>query len=111
MSIRQWQTPGIYGGASYTILPHSSTNGSYWKLVALCKGCSQWTYSNGTVHSLTQTGQNQIAWAMCTTKPANPSSNMSTFVQHTDQDYFIFDFTTAQVSQSAFQSALTALSK
>lgn len=107
---RQWQAPGFYAGASYTIFPVSTTNSTYWRLVGLCKGCSQWTFSNGTLHSLTQTGQNQIAWAMCTQKPSNPASNMSTFVQHTDQDYFVFDFTSARVSQAAFQAAITALS-
>jgi len=109
MNPRIWRAPPAFTNVTYTLFPRSSTNNTHWRVVGLCRGCSQWKYPNGTIHTLDQNNDNLIAWATSLGKPSNPSSNTSSFPQHDDQNYFVFDFRPARAKITDFVSAVQSL--
>lgn len=66
-------TPSIYSGATHQILSRaSSVNGTHWKVTALCRGCTSWTGSSGTV-VLNPAGETRFAFASSRVKPSGTS--------------------------------------
>jgi len=74
--------PAAYAGASYTVLPTSTTNASHWRLDVLCTGCSSWSDASGKAVNLDPSGTATFAFGTSGTAPATPASNTSTFGIH-----------------------------
>ncbi|RYP80286.1 hypothetical protein DL770_006285 [Monosporascus sp. CRB-9-2] len=70
-------TPSAYSGATYQILSRaSSVNGTHWKVTALCKGCTSWAGSSGTV-VLNPAGETRFAFAYSRVRPSGTSPDTS----------------------------------
>jgi hypothetical protein len=85
-------TPSAYSGATYTVFKTGTrVNGTHWQLTAKCTGCTDY---KGTV--LSPTSSHRLAFAYCATRPASPSSSMSSITVHDVHDYWNHDFSTGQ---------------
>jgi hypothetical protein len=88
--------PSAYTGATYTVLPTSKVNSTHIRADLLCSGCSQWTGSNNAVTALdpTSTGVT-LAYAMSSKAVSTPSSNTSSFSEHSGKGQFTFNLASA----------------
>ncbi|KAK3933645.1 hypothetical protein QBC46DRAFT_348400 [Diplogelasinospora grovesii] len=91
--------PGAYTGATYSILPSSTTNATHWQLDVLCVGCSQWGAT-----SLNPNGTNALAWAKSSKAVSTPASNASSFAIHEAKAVFAHDFSQARIPQGVFDA-------
>lgn len=91
--------PQPYTGATYTILPTSTTNTTHWQLDVLCSGCSQW---QGL--SLNPNGPNTFAWAKGSRAVTTPSSNTSAFAYHDDKGVFSHDLSLGKIPKDIFDA-------
>ncbi|KAK1758158.1 hypothetical protein QBC47DRAFT_440656 [Echria macrotheca] len=98
--------PGVYAGATYTVLPSTTTNATHWQLDALCKGCSQWSAG-----SLNPNGVVTFAYAKGSKAPQNPASNTSSFSYHDDRGTFSHDLSSAKIPQGVFDAVAYDLTK
>ncbi|RYP14311.1 hypothetical protein DL765_006476 [Monosporascus sp. GIB2] len=82
--------PTAYSGATYQILSRaSSVNGTHWKVTALCKGCTSWAGSSGTV-VLNPAGETRFAFAYSRVKPSGTSPD-ATITVHSVQNTWMHD--------------------
>ncbi|KAK4186429.1 cellobiose dehydrogenase [Podospora australis] len=99
----RWSTgrtvPGAYAGATYTVLPTTTTNATHWQLDVLCRGCSQWTGG-----ALNPNGVNNLAWAKNTANVNSVSSNTSAFGIHDGRGVFSHDLSVAKIPRGVFDA-------
>ncbi|OIW30826.1 CBD9-like protein, partial [Coniochaeta ligniaria NRRL 30616] len=99
----RWATghtlPQPYIGATYTVLPTSTTNATHWQLDVLCSGCSQWSGL-----SLNPNGPNTFAWAKGSRAVTAPSSNISNFAYHDDKGVFSHDLSLGKIPKGVFDA-------
>ena len=91
--------PGAYTGATYAILPTTTTNATHWQLDVLCTGCSQWDGG-----SLNPNGVNSLAWAKNAGTVNSASSNISSFGIHDGRGVFSHDLSVAKIPQGIFDA-------
>ncbi|KAK0717278.1 hypothetical protein B0T26DRAFT_625869, partial [Lasiosphaeria miniovina] len=91
--------PGAYTGATYTVLPTTTANSTWWQLDVLCKGCSQWAGG-----SLNPNGVNGLAWAKASRAVTTAASNTSAFSIHDGKAVFSHDFSQAKIPQGVFDA-------
>ncbi|KXX75414.1 Cellobiose dehydrogenase [Madurella mycetomatis] len=96
--------PGAYAGATYAVLPTTTTNATHWQLDVLCRGCSQWEGG-----SLDPNGVNNLAWARSAQTVNTPSSNTSSFGIHEGRGVFRHDFSAAKIPQGVFDAVIYSL--
>jgi len=89
--------PAAYAGASYKVLPSSTSNSTHWQLDVLCSGCSQWDGGKLDPNAVAN-----FAWAKNTKAPSNAALNTSTISYHDSHGDFSHDLSKAKLSQSAF---------
>ncbi|KAK4160802.1 cellobiose dehydrogenase [Cladorrhinum sp. PSN259] len=91
--------PSVYTGATYAVLPTSTTNATHWQLDVLCRGCSQW--SGG---SLNPNGVNSFAWAKSSAAVGTASSNTSSFQIHDGRGVVSHDLSVAKIPKGVFDA-------
>ncbi|KAK0612603.1 hypothetical protein B0T17DRAFT_564931, partial [Bombardia bombarda] len=91
--------PTPYTGATYSVLPSSSSNATHWQLDVLCTGCSQWQGG-----SLNPNGTNGLAWAKAAKDVTSPASNTSAFSIHDAKAVFAHDFSQARIPKGVFDA-------
>ncbi|CZR65167.1 related to cellobiose dehydrogenase [Phialocephala subalpina] len=95
--------PPTYSGAKYIVFKTGThVNRTHFQYTAKCTGCTTFTSSGGTPTTLNPTGTNRFAFAYASTKPSNPSSNLSSLVVHDVYSYWSHDFSTG--ANAAFAS-------
>lgn len=97
--------PGAYSGATYAVLPTTTTNATHWQLDVLCTGCSQWEGG-----SLNPNGVNNLAWAKNTRAVNTASSNTSSFGIHDGRGVFSHDLSAAKIPKGVFDAVVYGLS-
>ncbi|KAK0723637.1 hypothetical protein B0T21DRAFT_385867 [Apiosordaria backusii] len=97
----RWSTnvPGAYAGATYTVLPSTTTNETHWQLDVLCRGCSEWAGG-----SLDPNGANTLAWAKNTRVVNTATSNTSSFGIHDGRGAWSHDFSQARIPKGVFDA-------
>ncbi|KAB5513258.1 hypothetical protein GE09DRAFT_1209055 [Coniochaeta sp. 2T2.1] len=91
--------PGVYTGATYTVLPTSATNTTHWKLDVLAQGVSTWTDASGKAASLNPSGTAvPLAWGSSSRAVATPANNASSFAGHDAKGKFSHDLNSAKVA-------------
>ncbi|KAK3901069.1 cellobiose dehydrogenase [Staphylotrichum tortipilum] len=99
----RWSTsrsvPGAYAGATYSVLPTTTTNATHWQLDVLCTGCSQWEGG-----SLNPSGVNTLGWAKNSKAVSSASSNTSSFGIHDGRGSFTHDFSAARIPKGIFDA-------
>ena len=96
--------PGVYAGATYSVLPTTTTNATHWQLDVLCTGCSQWEGG-----SLNPNGVNNLAWAKNTRAVNTASSNTSSFGIHDGRGVFSHDLSAAKIPKGVFDAVVYGL--
>ena len=96
--------PGAYAGATYAILPTSTTNATHWQLDVLCNGCSKWEGG-----ALDPNGVNNLAWAKSATAVVTPGSNTSSFGYHDGRGVFAHDLSAAKIPKGVFDAVVYGL--
>ncbi|KAK3695648.1 hypothetical protein B0T22DRAFT_508949 [Podospora appendiculata] len=91
--------PGAYTGATYTILPSTTSNATHWQLNVLAVGASQWAGG-----SLDPNGQNALAWAKSSKAVTTASSNVSAISAHDAKAIFAHDFSQAKIPKGVFDA-------
>lgn len=91
--------PQPYRGSTYEILrTGTKNNGTHWQVTAKCSGCTSYgssSSSSSLMNRLSATGSNRLAFAYSSSKPSNPSSNMSDFSEHSVIGFWNHDFSSA----------------
>ena len=99
--------PAAYPGASYTLLPGSSTNSTHWTLNVLCSGCSQWTDQTGKAASLNPASTAvPLAYGSSARAVTQPANNASAFAAHDTKGKWSHDLSSAKVAN--FSSLVAA---
>ena len=89
--------PGPYAGASYTVFKTGTrSNSTHWQITLKCTGCTSIPVSSSRSSYLEPGSINRLAMAFAAAKPANPSSNTSTFSIHDAHAYWNHDFSKAR---------------
>lgn len=95
--------PPTYSGATYSVFKTGThVNRTHFQYTAKCSGCTSFTSSGGTPTVLNPTGVNRLAFAYASSKPSNPSSNLSSFPVHDVYTYWSHDFSAG--ANAAFAS-------
>lgn len=98
---RNRNMPQTYSGTQYQIFKTGTkSNSTHWQFTAKCNGCTTYRLSSGSTKVLNPKGSNHLAFAYAASKPANPSSNSSSFQVHDVYNYWSHDF--SQGENSAF---------
>ncbi|KAB5559950.1 hypothetical protein GE09DRAFT_1202985 [Coniochaeta sp. 2T2.1] len=104
----RWATghtlPQPYTGATYTLLPTTTTNTTHFQLDVLCTGCSTWGTTTTTSSSLNPNGANTLAWAKGGRAPTTPGSNASSFAYHDDKGVFAHDLSVGKIPRGVFDA-------
>jgi hypothetical protein len=93
-SSRSYPTP--FTGASYTVLPGSTTNTTHWTLTVLAKGVSSWGSTN-----LDPAGTVSLAYAQSARPPTEPANNATRFSIHNSRGKWTHDLKSAQIADFA----------
>ena len=102
--------PAAYPGASYKLLPGSTTNSTHWTLNVLCSGCSQWADATGKATSLNPEGTTvPLAYGSSAKAVSQPASNTSAFSIHDAKGKWTHDLSSAKVAN--FSSLVAAYSQ
>ncbi|KAK3337567.1 hypothetical protein B0T19DRAFT_397174 [Cercophora scortea] len=99
VSSRFTTAPGAYTGATYTILPSTTSNATHWQLDVLAVGASQWAGG-----SLDPNGPNALAWAKSSKAVTTASSNTSAISAHDAKAVFAHDFSQAKIPKGVFDA-------
>ncbi|KAI1813876.1 hypothetical protein GGS20DRAFT_450713 [Poronia punctata] len=91
-----YYTPGIYEGASYTVLKGTGVNDTHIKFTALCSGCASWEDFDGNVATLDGAGQANFAYAFSSTPVEEPSNSESGFGIHDTVGHWTHDLAAAR---------------
>ncbi|KAB5547155.1 hypothetical protein GE09DRAFT_1224175 [Coniochaeta sp. 2T2.1] len=104
----RWATghtlPQPYTGATYTLLPTTTTNTTHLQLDVLCTGCSTWGTGTTSLTSLNPNGANTLAWAKGSRAPTTPGSNASSFAYHDDKGVFAHDLSVGKIPRGVFDA-------
>ena len=89
--------PTAFTGATYKVFKTGTrSNGTHWQITVHCAGCTSIPLSNGRLTYMEPGAVNRLAMAYAAAKPANPSSNTSTFGIHDAHAYWNHDFAGAK---------------
>ncbi|RDL31382.1 CBD9-like protein [Venustampulla echinocandica] len=92
----QHAAPSAYADASYELFkPGTHVNSTHWQYTVKCTGCTSYNTATGSRRILNPSGANRLAFAYSGTRPANPSSNVSSISVHDVYNYWSHDFSIA----------------
>ncbi|KAF8066812.1 cellobiose dehydrogenase [Lyophyllum atratum] len=95
--------PVAMAGPVLTDLPSTKINSTHWKWVYRCVNCVSWSTPSGT-KSIPVDTFGVPAWAWSGVAVDSPSNPQSTFIEHDDFGFFGLDWSTAHVSQAAYDN-------
>ena len=94
--------PGVYTGATYTVLPTTSSNTTHWTLDVLAQGVSTWSDASGKAASLNPAGTAvPLAWGSSKRAVTTPANNASSFAGHDAKGKFTHDLSAGKVADFA----------
>lgn len=88
--------PAPYTGATYAVLPGSTSNSTHWSITVLAQGLSSWGGTN-----LDPAGTISVAYAQSRTPPTEPANNASRFSIHNSHAKWTLDLKASQLANFA----------